>query len=618
MPQSRQSRFAGCEYLEERLLFALAKATGGSGYSGTLSSNTAIRQQQLICDPIAPVAGSTSVRYDASKVSLTGLIPGPGYNNFGFIGLVEVRLTNGNTLLQPYAAYRQNPLGTETGYAQVLYKLEGSAGQITPPGGYTIIEEKGVEGVDTHAFFFTLRPGVSTTTEVAYKVYAERRDVHSNNREDGLTTDTGEVLGPDDLAPVEVSSNFAPRIVSTGGPYTINEGGSLTLSCIANDVETFAHELNYQWDVNNDGVVDAVGANATLSAEQLRLLGLADGPKTSTIRLTVSDPTKSTTATTSLTVRNVAPAVSLSVSPTSNQWVGVPLTISANVTDPALFDTFSYAWKVNNTAVAGNASTLTFTPTAPGTYAFNSVVTDDDGGVGSANLSVTVTVDPSTVARAAVLPDPAYPGQRALFVWGTRSSDAIGFGKSGNNTSVTVNGSSLGAFSGFNRMIVRGLAGNDNVTINYTAASEVLFFGGDGDDRLVAGNYQSIVVGGPGNDELISGNAKDLLAGGLGSDTLRGGTGDDLLVADRSIYDDGSDADNERDIRAWSLLMREWVSGKSLAVRQANIIGQTATGLNGQFVLRSVANALGPATLFSDAVPDLLDGGGGTNWLLTV
>ena len=48
-----------CESLEHRRLFAMAKATGGSGYSGTLSTNAVVRQQQLICDPVEPVAGST-------------------------------------------------------------------------------------------------------------------------------------------------------------------------------------------------------------------------------------------------------------------------------------------------------------------------------------------------------------------------------------------------------------------------------------------------------------------------------------------------------------------------------------------------------------------------------
>src|SRR5690349_21521596 len=77
----RVTRCVACvtEPLEERLMMALCKAGGGSGYSGTLSTNPTIRQQQLICDPAEPARGSTSVLYDASKVSLIGYQYGPGY-----------------------------------------------------------------------------------------------------------------------------------------------------------------------------------------------------------------------------------------------------------------------------------------------------------------------------------------------------------------------------------------------------------------------------------------------------------------------------------------------------------------------------------------------------------
>src|SRR4051794_16780215 len=79
---------------------ALSKATGGSGYSGQLSSNSIIRQQQLICDPAVPVAttpspfaqgapvrGSTSVAFDPHVVHLTAVQLGKGYSGSG---LVEV------------------------------------------------------------------------------------------------------------------------------------------------------------------------------------------------------------------------------------------------------------------------------------------------------------------------------------------------------------------------------------------------------------------------------------------------------------------------------------------------------------------------------------------------
>ena len=80
--------------LEERLLCALSTAAGGSGYSGTLSTNAATRQQQLICDPNEPHQGSTSVSYDPTLVTLAGFQAGPGYGNDSFQVLVEVEPIN--------------------------------------------------------------------------------------------------------------------------------------------------------------------------------------------------------------------------------------------------------------------------------------------------------------------------------------------------------------------------------------------------------------------------------------------------------------------------------------------------------------------------------------------
>src|SRR5689334_5300757 len=58
---------------------AIAKMNGGSGLSGTLSSNPTIRQQQLICDPDPPDVGSTSVLYNPAVSLLAGVGNGPGY-----------------------------------------------------------------------------------------------------------------------------------------------------------------------------------------------------------------------------------------------------------------------------------------------------------------------------------------------------------------------------------------------------------------------------------------------------------------------------------------------------------------------------------------------------------
>jgi MYXO-CTERM domain-containing protein len=153
-----------------------------ASYSGTLSTNSVIRQQQLICDPPEPLRGSTSVQYEPDKVSLSGFAYGPGYGpsfleNEGQVeGFVEV-VGNNETFFQPIRSFLQNPSGRETGYIQVFYELltGQKAGQIAPVG--TILDEDpGVgaagEGVDTHQLFFTPLdlPGLGPAT---YHIYGD-------------------------------------------------------------------------------------------------------------------------------------------------------------------------------------------------------------------------------------------------------------------------------------------------------------------------------------------------------------------------------------------------------------------------------------------------------------
>ena len=153
-----------------------------ASYSATLSTNPTIRQQQLICDPPEPMRGSTSVQYEADKVSLSGFDYGPGYgpsflpNEQQVDGFVEV-VSNNETFLQSIGSFLQQPGGRETGYVQVFYSLLGEQkpGQIAPLGA-VLDEDPGLgasgEGVDTHQLFFTPLdvPGLGPAT---YRVFAD-------------------------------------------------------------------------------------------------------------------------------------------------------------------------------------------------------------------------------------------------------------------------------------------------------------------------------------------------------------------------------------------------------------------------------------------------------------
>lgn len=203
---------------------ALSRAAGGSGYSGTLSSKPAVRQQQLICDPVEPIRGSTSVLYESELVTLDGFQYGPGYGPLnGLTAVVEVQVGKG-TRLQNLASFLDNPQGSETGYVQVYYELIGGAGQIAPDG--TVLDEDPGpgfpgEGVDTHAFLFTERAfrlqggnvstqGVFPVVVATYTIYADEGNRPSGNRRDFLTgrDDAGELftLTPRQLESATVTS----------------------------------------------------------------------------------------------------------------------------------------------------------------------------------------------------------------------------------------------------------------------------------------------------------------------------------------------------------------------------------------------------------------------------
>ena len=168
---------------------ALAKAAQGgtapvASYSGTLSSNAAVRQQQLICDPPEPTSGSTSVLYNASLVSLTGFSYHEAYGpllvgEFDVLrGFVEVRDDSNDLVLQDILSFLDAPRGQETGYVQIFYRLIGEAGQIDPT--WTVVDEdpglgEPGEGVDTHQLLFTGTDKL-TTQSVSYTIYADNGD----------------------------------------------------------------------------------------------------------------------------------------------------------------------------------------------------------------------------------------------------------------------------------------------------------------------------------------------------------------------------------------------------------------------------------------------------------
>ncbi len=112
-------------------------------------------------------------------------------------------------------------------------------------------------------------------------------------------------------------------------------------------------------------------------------------------------------------------------------------------------------------------------------------------------------------------------------------------------------------YSGVKKIVADGGGGDDSIVLNRTVVdddgnvvvSPVLsaaeLRGGEGNDKLAAGNGPAILYGDDGNDELAGGSGNDQLFGGAGNDRVVGGEGNDLLDGgeDNDMLDGGAGND---------------------------------------------------------------------------
>jgi VCBS repeat-containing protein len=188
-----------------------------------------------------------------------------------------------------------------------------------------------------------------------------------------------------------------PPTANAGGPYRVNEGGSVVVTASGSDPES--GPLTFAWDLDNNGTFDTPGQSATFSAAAL------DGPSTRTITVRVTDNGGlSATAQTTVNVLNVAPTVGPITAPVDPIEVGTSISASAGFTDPGVGDTHTAVWKWGDGSTSagsvsetnGSGSVRGNHPyTAAGVYTVGLTVTDDDGGSGQSFFQYVVVFDPS-------------------------------------------------------------------------------------------------------------------------------------------------------------------------------------------------------------------------------
>jgi Ca2+-binding RTX toxin-like protein len=196
---------------------------------------------------------------------------------------------------------------------------------------------------------------------------------------------------------------------------------------------------------------------------------------------------------------------------------------------------------------------------------------------------------------------PTVQGVDAAVVSGTAGNDQIHIRQGGQAGQVTVwvNGALVGTYSPTGRLVVRGLAGDDDIQADGNVAVSLWLYGGDGNDRLKGGSGNNILLGGDGDDLLVGGSNRDILIGGKGADRLVGNADDDILIAGWTLFD--------ADEAALAALLGVWADPNRGYWERVGVIKDTGVGPGN-------AVKLSAATVSDEGAADVLTGTSGQDW----
>jgi hypothetical protein len=223
---------------------------------------------------------------------------------------------------------------------------------------------------------------------------------------------------------ITVLATNDPPAAEAGGPYSVDEGDTVTLIGTGTDGEGDA--LTFDWDLDGDGVFESPGETATFVA--------GDGPASATVFLRATDTAGAVGMDSApITVRNVAPLAGADAFATDEDaplTVGVP-GLLANDTDFDPLTAVLVAGPAHGTLTLGVDGSFHYVPAADfnGTDGFTYRAHDgvDSSGIVSVALTVTPVNDVPTAGAGG--PYTANEGQ-AVALAGSGSDldgDALAF-----------------------------------------------------------------------------------------------------------------------------------------------------------------------------------------------
>ena len=128
------------------------------------------------------------------------------------------------------------------------------------------------------------------------------------------------------------------------------------------------------------------------------------------VSLTITDDSGNVSTTTqTITVNNVPPDVDAGPDLTVDE--GTPVALSGTFTDPGTLDTHTVSWDFGDGSPLGDVLSTSHIFADNGVYSATLTITDDDGGVGTDSLQITVNNVAPEVATPVVVPEPSAEGE---------------------------------------------------------------------------------------------------------------------------------------------------------------------------------------------------------------
>jgi PKD repeat protein len=181
-----------------------------------------------------------------------------------------------------------------------------------------------------------------------------------------------------------------PPVADINGPYVGDEGSPIVFDASGSS-DPDGTVVLYEWDLDNDGQYDdatGVNPNYTWNDDYSGTIGL---------KVTDNDGLTDTDST-AVTVNNVAPTADAGGDQTVT--AGDTVNFTGSMTDPGWLDTHTYEWDFDASdgiQVDATGQTPTYIYYDAGVYTVTLTVADDDGGVGTDTLAVTVNPIPATI-----------------------------------------------------------------------------------------------------------------------------------------------------------------------------------------------------------------------------